>query len=89
MRMQLLLYLLRPKLHIGDPRGVHHWFGPSQGFYDTLPLRWQPHEAALGRVERRVDAVFEIPWRRDLRPPLLLAPKHSETAGRAKGEGLG
>lgn len=66
-----------PELDLSDPGGVHQGAWPPQCVDDALPLRRQTHVASRGRVEGCVDAVLEVPRRRDLRPaPLLTAPQH-------------
>lgn len=72
------------KFNVGDPGGVHEGAWPLQRFDDALPLGRQADVLARGGVERRVDAVLKVLWRRDLQPVLLFpAAKHCRGDGAA------
>ena len=70
------------QLQLRDPGRVHQGAGPPQRVDQALPLRRQPHVAAASGVEGRVDAVLEVPRRRDLQL-LLPAPEHRHGNGAA------
>lgn len=73
-----MAYLLWPQLHLCDPRGVHHGFGPAQVLYQALPLCGQAHEAPPLGVEGRVHAVLEVLGRRYFGPLLFLFAEHPQ-----------
>lgn len=76
------MYLLWFELHWCYPGWVDHGPGPPQVFYDAVPLGWQAHEAATLGVERRVDPVLKVLWRRYFRPLLFLLAEHRQLFAR-------